>query len=73
MKSIEDFHIPENRNFAGAKKAYKAYLRVEISAMAMQGLLSGEYSKMVDAESDTEIVSEVAINYADELIKQLKI
>jgi len=69
MKSIEYFEnqYQGESDPLAYKKAYKAYLRVELSAMAMQGILTAV--DMVDPNA----IAIQAIEVADELIKELKI
>ena len=73
MKSIEDFNelISPNspKPMESRNNAYKDYLRVEISAMAMQGILAeGYFNNPTD-----KAISECSTKLADALIKQLEI
>ncbi|AQX00449.1 hypothetical protein [Elizabethkingia anophelis] len=60
MKQIQEFK---------SEKDYLEYLRCYYSGIALQGLLAGNLAK----KSTVELMAVEAVNYADELIKQLKL
>ena len=73
MKAFKDF---ENDLGDGSDKVeYLAYLRVELSAMAMRGLIANPnlYASLNGFSENREPISRVSIEIADALIKQLKI
>ncbi|MCT4214243.1 hypothetical protein HZP46_02020 [Elizabethkingia anophelis] len=60
MKSLIEFP---------SKKEYTEYLRCYFSGLAMQGLLAGHSANKLS----NELLSQKAIDHANELIKQLKL
>ena len=60
MKQIQEFI---------SEKDYLEYLRCYYSGLALQGLLAGNSAN----KSTVELMALEAVNYADELIKQLKL
>ena len=67
MKSENEFHTQEE---------YKKYLRIYFAAIAMQAIISRDPEDRRILNNiglpDIPIVTEQAIAYADELLKQLK-
>ncbi len=70
MHSIQNYKIQELKNKLEAEQVYKSK-RLEVSAQALQGLLSNlDASKSLSDELDCSLES-LAIAFADELLTML--